>query len=102
MKQNFDRICSRIFTCFFCYVACTFPAAAAMPWETPIQKIVDSISGPIAKLIGVVVIVIAGLGLAIGESGSGVRKLFQVVLGLGIAFSAASIISTLFQSGHGM
>ncbi len=70
-----------------------------MPWEGPLQMIMNSISGPIAKILGVIAIVIAGLGIAFGESGSGVRKLFQVVLGLAIAFTAASIVATLFQPG---
>ena len=75
---------------------------AAMPWEGPLQKIMDSISGPVAKILGVIVIVLAGLGIAFGESGSGVRKLFQVVLGLSIAFTAASIVATLFNKSGGV
>lgn len=77
-------------------------AGQGMPWEGPLQKIMDSISGPVAKVLGVIVIVIAGLGIAFGESGSGVRRLFQVVLGLAIAFSAASIIATLYQTSSGV
>lgn len=72
---------------------------APMPWEGPLQKITASISGPVAMSLGVIVIVIAGLGIAFGESGSGVRKLLQVVLGLGIAFTASSIIASLFGVG---
>lgn len=75
---------------------------SGMPWEGPMQKIMDSISGPVAKILGVIVIVIAGLGIAFGEAGSGVRKLFQVVLGLSIAFTAASIVATLFGKSGGV
>ncbi|MCY4329363.1 MAG: TrbC/VirB2 family protein [Endozoicomonadaceae bacterium] len=77
-------------------------AAGGMPWEGPLEKVVDSLTGPVAKMVGVVIIVIAGLGIAMGEAGSGVRKLFQVVLGLGIAFSAASIITSVFHTSGGM
>lgn len=70
-----------------------------MPWEGPLQKIMQSISGPVAMSLGVIIIVIAGLGIAFGESGTGVRRLLQVVLGLAIAFTAASIIATLYQPG---
>ena len=76
--------------------------AGPMPWEGPLQMIMNSISGPVAKILGVIAIVIAGLGIAFGESGSGVRKLFQVVLGLAIAFTAAAIVATLFQPAGGM
>lgn len=67
-----------------------------MPWETPLQKILDAISGPVAKALGVIAIVLAGLGIAFGEAGSGVRKLCQVVFGLSIAFTASSIVVNLF------
>jgi type IV secretion system protein TrbC len=73
--------------------------ATGMPWETPMQKVMTSISGPVAKILGVIVIVLAGLGLAFGEVGTGVKRLLQVVLGLAIAFSAASIIGTLYMGG---
>ena len=72
---------------------------AGLPWESPLQKLMQSISGPVAKILGVIVIVLAGLGLAFGEVGSGVKRLLQVVLGLAIAFSAASIISGLYFGG---
>lgn len=77
-------------------------AGQPMPWEGPLQKIMYSISGPVAKILGVIVIVIAGLGIAFGESGSGVRRLFQVVMGLAIAFTAASIVSGLFGGAGGV
>lgn len=73
-----------------------------LPWEGPLKMIMDSISGPVAKMLGVIVIVIAGLGIAFGEAGSGVRRIFQVVLGLAIAFSAASIIATLYNTSSGV
>lgn len=95
------------FWSLFLYVSVdtAFASAAgqsAMPWTGPLQKIMDSISGPVAKILGVIVIVIAGLGIAFGESGSGVRRLFQVVLGLSIAFTAASIVATLFSKSGGV
>ncbi len=77
-------------------------AGDAMPWTGPLQKIMESISGPVAKILAVIVIVMAGLGLAFGESGSGVRRLLQIVLGLAIAFGAASIVSSLFTTSGGV
>ena len=73
-----------------------------MPWVSPLQKITASISGPVAQAAGVICIVIAGLGIAFGEGGSGVRKLFQVVMGLAIAFTAASIVAKLFGASSGV
>lgn len=83
-------------------IALAADAGGAMPWEGPLQKIMDSISGPVAKVIAVIVIALAGFGIAFGESGSGVRRLFQVVLGLAIAFGAASIVASLYNPASGV
>ncbi|NCX94349.1 MAG: conjugal transfer protein TrbC [Gammaproteobacteria bacterium] len=77
-------------------------AGQPMPWEGPIQKITDSITGPVAKSLALIVIVMAGLGIAFGEAGSGVRKIMMVVLGLAIAFSAASIIASVYNPSSGL
>ena len=98
MKKQLQRIST--FLILLISAPYVFASAPAMPWEGPLNTIMLSISGPVAKVIGVIAIVLAGLGIAFGESGSGVRRLFQVVLGLAIAFTAASIVSTLFaQTG---
>lgn len=73
-----------------------YAAATGLPWESPLQKILDSISGPVAKILGVLAIIIAGFGIAFGESGGGMRRIFQIVLGLSIAFTASSLIVNLF------
>ncbi|MCX7122106.1 MAG: TrbC/VirB2 family protein [Gammaproteobacteria bacterium] len=93
----------------FCFLLLATPYAFAddgsgqsMPWVGPLQMIMDSISGPVAKIVGTIAIIIAGFGIAFGESGSGVRRLFQIVFGLAIAFTAASIVATVFQPGTGV
>jgi type IV secretion system protein VirB2 len=73
-----------------------------MPWEGPLQKIMSSISGPVAQTLGTIVIVLAGLGIAFGESGSGVRKILMVVCGLAIAFTASSIVASLYNPSSGL
>ena len=69
-----------------------------LPWERPLERILESLTGPVAKVLGVIAIVIAGFGIAFGESGRGVCRIFQVVLGLSIAFTASSIIFTLLDT----
>ena len=39
-----------------------------MPWEQPLTQILDSVQGPVAKVISVIIIVITGLTLAFGET----------------------------------
>lgn len=65
-------------------------SGSGMPWESWLQKILDSISGPVAKIVGAIVIILSGLGMASGEGGAGARKWVMVAFGLSIAFTAVS------------
>jgi len=80
------------------------PAHAAgsnMPWEAPLQSILDSIQGPVAKIIAVIIIIVTGLTLAFGDTSGGSRKLIQIVFGLSIAFAASSFFLSFFSFGGG-
>lgn len=82
------------------------PAAAAgsgtaMPWEGPLETIMQSLSGPVAKAVGIIAIVLTGLGFAFAEGGSALRKGIGIVFGLAIAFSATTFISTFFNMTAG-
>ena len=72
-----------------------------MPWEAPLQQILDSVQGPVAKIVAVLVIVVTGLTLAFGETSGGFRKLIQIVFGLSIAFAASSFFLSFFSFGGG-
>jgi len=65
-------------------------SGSGMPWESWLQKVLDSISGPVAKIIGAIVIILSGLGMASGEGGGGARKSVMVAFGLSIAVTAVS------------
>jgi type IV secretion system protein VirB2 len=83
----------------------TAPAYAAgsnMPWEQPLNQILESIQGPVAKVVSVIVIIVTGLTLAFGETSGGFRRLIQIVFGLSIAFAASSFFLTFFQFGGGV
>ena len=74
---------------------------SGMPWETPLQSIVDSVQGPVARVVGVIIIVITGLTLAFGDTSGGFRRLIQIVFGLSIAFAASSFFLSFFSFGGG-
>ena len=63
-----------------------------MPWEQPLNQILESIQGPVAKVMSVIVIIVTGLTLAFGETSGGFRRLIQIVFGLSIAFAASSLL----------
>jgi type IV secretion system protein VirB2 len=76
-------------------------SGSSMPWEEPLQKILTSIEGPVAKIVAVIIIITTGLTLAFGDTGGGFRKLIQIVFGLSIAFAASSFFLSFFSFGGG-
>lgn len=72
----------------------------AMPWESGLQTIANSLGGPTAKIIGVILIIGGGIALAVSE-GQAMKKLFWVILGLGVALNAASFLSMVYGSSAG-
>jgi type IV secretion system protein VirB2 len=76
-------------------------AGSSMPWETPLNQILQSVQGPVAKVVSVIIIVVTGLTLAFGDTSGGFRRLIQIVFGLSIAFAASSFFLTFFSFGGG-
>ena len=81
--------------------AAVLAAGSGMPWEEPLQKVLESVEGPVAKIVAVLVIITTGLALAFGETSGGFRKLIQIVFGLSIAFAASSFFLSFFSFGGG-
>jgi type IV secretion system protein VirB2 len=78
-----------------------YAAGSSMPWETPLNAILESIQGPVAKIVAVIVIISTGLSLAFGDTSGGFRRLIQIVFGLSIAFAASSFFLSFFSFGGG-
>jgi type IV secretion system protein TrbC len=78
-----------------------FGAGSNMPWEQPLQQILQSIEGPVSKIVAVIIIIVTGLTLAFGDTAGGFRRLIQIVFGLSIAFAASSFFLSFFSFGGG-
>ena len=108
MIQTVVRGCSRVSAALLGGVvalAISSPAYAAgssMPWEAPLQSILESIQGPVAKIMAVIIIIATGLTLAFGDTSGGFRRLIQIVFGLSIAFAASSFFLSFFSFGGGV
>jgi type IV secretion system protein VirB2 len=76
-------------------------AGSGMPWEEPLQQVLESVQGPVAKIVAVIIIIATGLTLAFGETAGGFRRLIQIVFGLSIAFAASSFFLSFFSFGGG-
>ncbi len=106
MRLSVARVCFRLAAVWAFIVAAltAAPALAAgsnMPWEQPLQQILQSIEGPVSKIVAVIIIIVTGLTLAFGDTSGGFRRLIQVVFGLSIAFAASSFFLSFFSFGGG-
>ena len=86
-------------------VACTAgPALASsggsLPWESPLQQIQQSITGPVAGFIALAAVAVAG-GMLIfgGELNDFARRLMYVVLVAGILLGASQIVALFGSTG---
>lgn len=79
--------------------AATGGAGGAMPWEGPLTAVMESLTGPVARIIAILIIVATGITLAFGDVGQGFKKLIQILFGLAIAFAAASFFLPLVGGG---
>ena len=71
------------------------PAYADSPWEHAVDVLRDSFTGPIARGLALVAIVIGGLMFAFGE-GDSKRALADIVFGVGMAIGAVNFMAWLF------
>jgi len=85
-----------------CAVSSARAAGSNMPWEQPLNQILLSVEGPVAKIIAVIIIITTGLSLAFGDTSGGFRRLIQIVFGLSIAFAASSFFLSFFSFGGGV
>jgi type IV secretory pathway VirB2 component (pilin) len=79
-----------------CAVAAyTIPAQAQAPWERAALNLETSFTGPLARSLALVSIVIGGLMFMFGEGGAK-RQISGIVFGGGLALFAAQFLTWLF------
>jgi type IV secretion system protein VirB2 len=83
------------------FAPAAYASGSSMPWETPLNAILESVQGPVAKIISVIIITVTGLTLAFGDTSGGFRRLIQIVFGLSIAFAASSFFLSFFSFSGG-
>ena len=70
-------------------------AQGTSPWQTAVTRLQTAFTGPIARGLSLVALVIGGLMFAFGEGGS--KKLLAgIVFGLGMTMGAANFLNWLF------
>jgi type IV secretory pathway VirB2 component (pilin) len=99
IKNNMNYFIAVALSCCLCAPA--YAAGSNMPWEQPLNQVLQSVEGPVAKIVAVIIIIVTGLTLAFGDTSGGFRRLIQIVFGLSIAFAASSFFLSFFSFGGG-
>ena len=94
LKSNYGAV-RRAAAAFAFACALSAPAFAQSPWVNAVDVLKSDFTGPIAKGLSLVSIVIGGLTFAFGE-GDSKRMLAGIVFGVGMAIGAASFMVWLF------
>ena len=95
-KALFYRHRTSLLVLGFALLVCALPesAYAESPWERAVRVLAESFTGPIAKGLTLVAVVIGGLMIAYDESGNK-RIVAGLIFGCGMALGAASFIAWL-------
>jgi type IV secretory pathway VirB2 component (pilin) len=74
-------------------------SGGGLPWETPLNKVKDSLSGPVALAVGVIAFFAGGAMLVFGgEMTDFARRAALVVLACGFLLGGSNLLQTLYGS----
>jgi type IV secretion system protein VirB2 len=105
LRKNRKKVLVLFYAIFIVYFlslagiayASSAPGAGALPWESALSKVMESITGPVAIGISLVAIVAAGAGLIFGGDMQGfMRTACYICLVVAVLVGAANLLSILF------
>jgi type IV secretion system protein VirB2 len=70
-----------------------------MPWNGPLQAVVDNLSGPTGHALVLIAIMIAGVIWAFTRHEEGGKKIGQIAVGGSLVLGAASLMASMGFSG---
>jgi len=74
-------------------------AGSTMPWDGPLQALVNNLTGTTARALVLLAVVGAGLLWAFTRNEEGLKKLGQITFGGAIALGAATLMASLGFAG---
>ena len=86
---------------FLSTVSAAHAAGTGMPWEQPLNQILQSVEGPVAKILSCHHHHHDGIDARVRRHIRWFRRLVQIVFGLSIAFAASSFFLSFFSFGGG-
>jgi type IV secretion system protein VirB2 len=90
------------FLSFFAFAAVSTWASTgtSMPWDSPLQTVLNAVSGNTVKIIGGIAIVIGGISAMFAHD-QAIKTILWVIAGLGVAVNAVSLVNTFFGGSTG-
>ena len=73
--------------------------SSGLPWEEPLNILFNSLSGPVARIIAALAIVITGLYFMLGEPGRAGQRLVGGAFGIALALGSVSVLGALGFGG---
>ena len=70
-----------------------------LPWNTPLQNLLDNLTGQTARILAALMLVIGGVVWGFSGSEEGAKRFGQGICAIAIMFGAVSIVSTLAFTG---
>ena len=95
-------LCAATAACGLMSAGPAFAGGSGMPWESPLQKLVQSVTGPVVQAAAVIAVVLFGGGVAMSETGGALRRGLGILFGLSIAFAASTFFLDFFGFAGGV
>lgn len=103
MRANASKFLVSVFWSVFFYSNSLLASSGeGMPWEGPLTRLANSLTGPVARVAGIIAIGGAGLLLALNQSDGFGRTAIRIIFGLTIAFAASTWGLSFFGFGSGL
>jgi type IV secretory pathway VirB2 component (pilin) len=81
----------------------TLAQTTGMPWETPLAKVRDSLTGPVAYSVVIISIVVAGILAYINRQTEGIfHTIIGIIIVAALIFGAVTIVNMVFPSASGL
>ena len=74
-----------------------FASNAGMPWESPLEKIMESLTGPVAKTMSILAVAGVSGAMMFGEMGGLMKKMLGIVAGIATLFVAVAWVPSFFN-----
>lgn len=70
-----------------------------MPWNGPMQAILDNITGPTGKIIAGLLIALGGIVWGFTRHEEGFKRVAQAIIAIGLVLGATNLVTTLGFQG---